>query len=196
MLRYTRGARMMRALPRLDLGGTMATRSTIFSDISGDQLDDTTHTRVVVRLPGKNYAQTLDMSTAEAEKLVGATLDLVTFTIFAPNVAPREAIIEAKQIEKIFKGVDFEGVLSTAPRAEAPAERKTRAPRGSAPKSGDKVNYASAEHCGELHRGRITEEESSLVRADPDRASANRERQTGKGIDWNDPKEKSRYGIE
>lgn len=106
----------------------------------------------------------------------------------------REVTVETKTLDKLFP--NFEKALEGARKVETPKAVAGRKPRGTAPKSGgDKVNYATPEHCGELHRGRITEEESSLVRADPDRASANRERQTGKAIDWNDPKEKSRYGL-
>ena len=77
---------------------------------------------------------------------------------------------------------------------EEPA-RRTRRPRGEAASTGEKVSYTDDDKFGQIHRGRLTDEEIALVKSNPDQASRNREAQGHPAIDWNDPKEKSRYSL-
>ena len=53
----------------------------------------------------------------------------------------------------------------------------------------------TAEHAGVLHRGRVTEREAAFVRANLERANANRAREGQPPIDPADPKERQRYGL-
>ncbi len=172
----------------------MGTKSVVFSDLSGEQLTDDNHARVVVTMPGKSYAQALDMSVEEAKKLEGRKIDLITFTVFAPNRPAHEVQIEASALEKIYAGVDFEQVLLSAPRTDSARPIAPRR-RTSAPKSASKVDYTSPEYAGQLHRGRLTDAEIAWVQANRAEASANRERQTGKPIDWDDAAEIKRYRL-
>ena len=60
---------------------------------------------------------------------------------------------------------------------------------------GGKVEYASPEHAGEPHRGRITEAEKAYVREHLDQVNR---RLRGKGmrtIDPADPTMRERYGL-
>lgn len=172
----------------------MGTKSVVFSDLSGEQLSDDNHARVVVTMPGKSYAQALDMSLDEAAKLVGRKIDLITFTVFTPNRPAHEVQVEASALEKIFEGIDFERVLESAPRTDSarPAAPRRRA---STPRSASKIDYSSPEYAGQLHRGRLTDAEIAWVQANREAASANRARQTGKPIDWQDPAEIKRYRL-
>lgn len=171
----------------------MATRQVILSDISGTELTDDTHVKVIVKHPDFNYPLELDLSSDEASKIVESPLRLVTFTIYESNKAPREVTAETKTVDKLF--ANFDDVLASARRAEVPAQ-KVRATRGSGSKStGDKVDYTAPDNFGKLHRGRITDEEKALVRDNRDQASANRQAQTGSPIDWSDAKEQARYGL-
>lgn len=175
----------------------MAIKQVVLSDISGDPIDDDKHARVVVLMPDAGYPVELDVTVEEAAKFANTSLRLAEVTVHEPNKPARKVQIESKNLDKLFTGVkDFEALLSTARRAqsEAPA-RRGRGPAKAAVPKGDKVNYATPEHCGELHRGRVTEEEARLVRENPGRASINRKRQTDKEIDWDDPAEKKRYGL-
>lgn len=174
----------------------MAIKQVVLSDLSGTELDDNTHTRVVVRHPDFNQPLELDISTDEAGKLANTTLRLVEFQVFAPNQPPRTALVESKVLDKTFEGVDFDAVLQGARKAvvstSSAAPRKRAA---SSTSTAEKVDYTSPEHAGKLHRGRITDAEKDWVKANQDKASYNREQQTGKAIDWSDPAEAKRYGL-
>lgn len=178
----------------------MAVKQIIVSDISQNDIPDEQHARVVVEQhPDMTFAVELDVSTDEAEKLQSTSLRLVTMTIYAPNVAPRSVTIETKTLDKLFgANVDFNKVLEGARKADQPSrasgaiKRPTKAVGSS---GGPKVNYATLETMGQLHRGRLTDEEIRLVQANQELASKNREAQTGKAIDWNDPAEKKRYRL-
>lgn len=179
----------------------MATKTIVLSDLSGVELADENHARVVVDdHPALVGPVELDVATEEAGKLQTVKLDLVHLTVYEPNVPPRRVVMEAKALQILFKDVDMEEVLGTARKVEQAAKGRARKSRSAPAKSGlspkaEKVNYATPEHAGMLHRGRITEEEKVLVREDPDRASKNREAQTGSPIDFTDPAEIKRYGL-
>jgi hypothetical protein len=175
----------------------MAQRTVIYSDLSSTELDDSTHARVVVKHPDQIQPLELDISTDEAGKLVNTTLRLVELQVFEPNKPPRTVQMETKVLDKLFDGVDFDKVLEAARVAPlskaAPATRKTSAPKAAA---GDKIDYTSPDHYGQLHRGRLTDQEKELVKNNMEQASRNREAQTGNPINWDDPKERSRYGFD
>jgi hypothetical protein len=174
----------------------MAVKQVVLSDLGGEELSDETHTRVMVKHPDLGFSVELDVSSEEAGKLVNTTLRLVEFTIYEPNKPPRTALVETKQIDTLFKGVDFDKVLEGARRAEEPrAVAPTR--KSSAPKAagGEKIDYTAPDRFGQLHRGRLTDQEKELVKNNIEQASKNREAQTGSGIDFTDAKEILRYGL-
>ena len=85
---------------------------------------------------------------------------------------------------------------SARPSTEpAPNGRGTGRSKSAAPKA-ERVDYTAPDKFGQLHRGRVTEEEAAAVRGNRERANRNREAQTGRSIDWNDAKERKRYGLD
>lgn len=173
----------------------MATKQVILSDLSGTELDDSTHTRVIVRHPDLNFPVSLDISTDEAAKLSNTTLRLVEFDIHEPNKPVRKALIETKALDKLFPKVAFDDVLAGAPKAEV--KTAAAAPRKAATKSsGERIDPTAPDQFGRLRRGRLTEAEKELVRANPEQASKNRQAQGHPPIDWSSEVEKKRYGIE
>lgn len=175
----------------------MASKTIILSDISGAELTDENHARLVVRHPDISFPVSLDVSSDESAKLTNTTLRLVEFDIFEPNQRPRKATLETKQLDKLFGAdVNFDDVLASAPKADQPST--PAAPRKRAASSGavtDRIDYTSPENAGKLHRGRITDAEKEWVKANQSKASANRKAQTGKDIDFSDPSEVKRYGL-
>lgn len=119
----------------------MATRQVVLSDISGDELDDATHTTVVVEHPDIPSAVKLDVSADEANKLSDTTLRLVTMTIYAPNVSPRRVQMETKALDKLFSGVNFDKVLEGAPKAETRPAQSRRRPAGGSRRSDVTKDY-------------------------------------------------------
>ena len=181
----------------------MGSRTLLFSDLSGEDLTDESHARIRIKHPDFNFPVELDITTDEAGKFVGSTLRFMECTIYEPNQPPRSVFIETKQADKLFPSVDWQSVLESARKAEveAQAPRRGRPPKSAttkaaAPKSDERIDYTAADKYGQLHRGRVTDEESRLVRENRDQASRNREAQGHPAIDWNDPKEKARYKLD
>jgi hypothetical protein len=142
----------------------------------------------------------LDISAAEADKLASTTLRLVELTIHAPNVPPRSVTMETKVLDRLFDGVDVDQVLEGARAVDmarvAPSQRgRTPVSPPAASTKTDKVDYTAPDRYGQLHRGRLTDEERELVRANREQASRNRQAQGHPPIDWDDDKEKTRYGL-
>jgi hypothetical protein len=179
----------------------MAVKQVVVSDISGVELADDDHARVIVQHPDMAGPLELDVSTAEAAKLTETTLRLVAMTVLEPNRAPRTVQIETKVLDRLFAEVDFDRVLEGARRADLASVPPSQRPaRATAPASGpssrtEKIDYTAPDRFGQLHRGRVTEDEARLVREDRERASANRQSQGHPPIDFDDPAEQKRYSL-
>jgi len=175
----------------------MAVKQVVVSDISGAELTDADHARVVVQHPDIPAAVEIDISTSEAAKLTDSTLRLVSMTIYEPDKAPRAVQMETKVLDRLFTDVEFDRVLEGARRADLKTVPPSQRPGRSAGASSraEKVDYTAADRFGQLHRGRITAEEARLVREQPTQASANREAQGHPPIDFDDPAERKRYGL-
>ena len=179
----------------------MAVKQVVVSDISGIELDDGEHARVVVQHPDIAGALELDISTAEAAKLTETTLRLVALTVLEPNKPPRSVQMETKVLDRLFPDVDFDRVLEGARRADLaalpPSQRPGRSSVVASARSagGAKVDYTAPDRFGQLHRGRVTEDEARLVRDNRDQASTNRQSQGHPPIDFADPTEVKRYGL-
>ena len=178
----------------------MAVKQVVVSDISGVELADADHARVIVQHPDIPGPVELDISTAEAALLTDTTLRLVAMTVLEPNAPPRTVQIETKVLDRLFSDVDFDRVLEGARRADLasvpPSQRPGRtAPPASAAARAERIDYTAPDRFGQLHRGRVTSEEAQLVRDNRDQASANRQSQGHPPIDFADPAEQKRYSL-
>ena len=86
---------------------------------------------------------------------------------------------------------------SQVAQATPESARRGRRPRGegAAASGGDKIDYTAPDRFGQVHRGRLNDEEIQLVRENPEQASRNREAQGHPPIDWDDAKEQARYNL-
>jgi len=178
----------------------MAVKQVVVSDISGVELADGDHARVIVQHPDIPMPVELDVSTAEAAKLTDTTLRLVAMTVYEPDKPPRSVQIETKVLDRLFGDVDIDRVLEGARRADLAALPPSQRPgrqAGPAGRAGrpEKIDYTAPDRFGQLHRGRVTEEEARLVREQREQASANRQAQGHPPIDFDDPAEIKRYGL-
>lgn len=177
----------------------MAVKQVVVSDISGVELSDGDHARIIVQHPDIAGAVELDVSTSEAAKLTDTPLRLVSLTVLEPDQPPRSVQMETKVLDRLFADVDFDRVLDGARRADVASLPPSQRPRGAgaAPRTAatTKIDYTTPDHFGQLHRGRVNEEEARLVRADRERASANRQAQGHPPIDFADAAEIKRYGL-
>ena len=175
----------------------MAVKQVVVSDISGAELTDADHARVVVQHPDIPAALEIDVSTSEAAKLTDSPLRLVSMTIYEPDRAPRSVQMETKVLDRLF------GDDRLRPRARRGAAGRpqdgpavaTARPHDGGTAAGGKVDYTAADRFGQLHRGRVTAEEARLVREQQSQASANRQSQGHPPIDFDDPAERKRYGF-
>jgi hypothetical protein len=180
----------------------MAVKQVVVSDISGDELADGDHARVIVQHPDIAGPVELDVSRGEAAKLTETTLRLVTMTVLEPDAPPRTVQVETKVLDRLFGDIDFDRVLEGARRADVASMPPSQRPGGrsassSSPTVGrtEKIDYTAPDRFGQLHRGRVTEEEARLVRENRDQASENRQRQGHGPIDFGDAAEIKRYGL-
>ena len=104
--------------------------------------------------------------------------------------------METKVLDRLFDGVDIDQVLEgarsvdLAQRAAVPArralgDRRPRGPTRPGPQA-EKVDYTPPTGTASSHRGRLTDEERELVRANREQASRNRQAQGHPPIDWDD----------
>ena len=147
----------------------------------------------------------LDASTTEANRLKVESTPMALLELVSSDGTERIAI-SAEQFARAIKG-DAAEVMANAEALTFPQQpesapeqpkRRGRRPRdestAAAPR-GDKIDYTSPDHFGQIHRGRLNDEEIRLVKDNPEQASRNREVQGHPPIDWDDEKERSRYGL-
>jgi hypothetical protein len=111
---------------------------------------------------------------------------------------PQELTVLQETFDRLAQDRDMRTVLLRAITAEHERQGQTpalRRPRRGGGVGRGKVEYASPEHAGEPHRGRITEAEKAYVREHLDQVNR---RLRGKGmrtIDPADPTMRERYGL-
>jgi hypothetical protein len=177
----------------------MAVKVVHVSDISGKEADEQSLGRLVVH-EHPEYADlpvTLEVLPEEVESLQGASR-FVTVEWIPPGARKGERMVVSLDDFNLLAGA---GVMESAVQDALIAKHRSR-PRsggGAAPagRSGrGKVNYATLEHAGEPHRGRITEAEKELVRNNLDQINR-RLRDAGlREIDPSDQAMRDRYGLQ
>lgn len=181
----------------------MAIRQLTVSDLTGREIPDGQAGKVIVQShPAIGGPVVLDVAADELDRLQPAKIDIVNLVVYGPDGARWPVAMELKQFTSVFDaGIDVDELLANARPSDEPATarrgataRKAR-PAAAKASRGEGVDYTAPDRFGQIHRGRVTYDEALLVRNDPEQASRNREAQTGMPIDWNDPKEKKRYGL-
>ncbi|HEY4727410.1 MAG TPA: hypothetical protein VIJ32_04300 [Actinomycetes bacterium] len=150
----------------------MAVKVVHVSDISGNEADEQSLGRLVV-LDHPEYADlpvTLEVLPDEIESLQGASR-FVTVEWIAPGARKGERMVVSLDDFNLLAGA---GVMESAIQDALIAKHRSRPRSGGGSSAGGgsasgrsgrgKVNYATLEHAGEPHRGRITEAEKAYVR--------------------------------
>lgn len=184
----------------------MAKKTITLSDLSGQDVPEGDEVEVrVLELEGLSEPVRLDASKTEVDRLRVESTSLALLELVMPDGETVRLALPSDQFRSAIRG-DADEVLANAeglsfapiqPEPEQP-RRRARRPRGEgapAADRGEKINYTDSDHFGQLHRGRLTDEEVTLVKGNPDQASRNREAQGHPAIDWSDAKERSRYGL-
>lgn len=178
----------------------MAQKTITLSDLSGVEITDDRHARIVIEEhPAIDAPVEIDVTTDEAGQFQTTKLELVHLTVHEPGQPPRHVVLEAKMFAGLFKGVDMAEVIENARPVESSApvrsgRAKTTVRKPAAPKA-NRIDYTEMENIGLIHRGRVTDEEAALVRANMGQANANRARE-GQPRVGEDPKDAQRYHLD
>jgi hypothetical protein len=179
----------------------MAVKVVHVSDISGKEADEQSLGQLVVH-EHPEYADlpvTLEVLPEEVESLEGASR-FVTVEWIAPGARKGERMVVSLDDFNLLAGP---GVMESAVQDALIAKHRSRPRSGggagggpSAGRSGrGKVNYATLEHAGEPHRGRITEAEKELVRKNLDQINKRLRDAGQREIDPSDQAMRDRYGL-
>jgi hypothetical protein len=177
----------------------MAVKVVHVSDISGKEADEQSLGRLVVH-EHPEYADlpvTLEVLPEEVESLQGASR-FVTVEWVPPGARKGERMVVSLDDFNLLAGA---GVMESAVQDALIAKHSIRPRSGggaaSVGRSGrGKVNYATLEHAGEPHRGRITEAEKELVRNNLDQINRRLRDGGQREIDPSDQAMRDRYGLD
>jgi hypothetical protein len=176
----------------------MAVKVVHVSDISGKEADEQSLGRLVVH-EHPEYADlpvTLEVLPDEIESLESASR-FVTVEWIAPGARKGERMVVSLDDFNLLAGA---GVMESAIQDALITKHRSRPRAGggsaSAGRSGrGKVNYATLEHAGEPHRGRITEAEKELVRKNLDQINRRLRDAGQREIDPTDQAMRDRYDL-
>jgi hypothetical protein len=178
-------------------GADVAVKQIRVSDLSGKQADDDQMAKLVIHEhPQYQGPIILDVLPDELGE-VPESERYVSIEVIQPgDRSGQKALISLDRFNKLT--ADMNTIVMDAVAAQASptaSEAKRRPRRSGASGQRGKVNYASLEHAGEPHRGRITQAEKDLVR-DNLKQINKRLRQSGlREIDPAEPTMRDRYGL-
>src|SRR2546430_8773419 len=122
---------------------------------------------------------------------MAAALPVAVVEVHVPGESgPRRLVVDADDFDALATETPMAELLQTAPTAKA----SKSASRTSATGSG--INYATLEHAGRPHRGRVTDAEARIVREHLEEVNARLARVGHRQIDPGNPADAARYGFE
>src|SRR6266700_1988104 len=155
--------RRTRSHQRSREGSSMGQKTVRFSDLSGQLImhDDALARIVVHEHPelGDGPVE-IEALTEEAEAIEEAALQVAVIDLYLPDdVAPRRIVMEADAFDKLATQNSMAELLTAA----RPVRRSTRSSAGGSSR-GDRLDYATREHAGNLYINNTTTTERQLVR--------------------------------
>jgi len=178
----------------------MAVKTIHVSDISGKEAEANSLGRLVVH-EHPEYSDlpvTLEALPDEVEPLHDTSARYVTMEWVRPGARKGERLTVPLEDFNLLAGP---GVMDSAIQDALISKHRSRTRSTDSPRGGGsrpsraKVNYATLEHAGEPHRGRITEAEKELVRTHLDEVNKRLRDDGMREIDPNDGTMKERYGL-
>jgi len=171
----------------------MGQKTVRFSDLSGQLImhDDALARIVVHEHPelGDGPVE-IEALTEEAEAMEEAALRVAVLDLYLPDdIEPRRIVLEADAFDKLATQSSMEELLTAA----RPVRRSTRSSATSS--RGERLDYATREHAGKPHKGKITDTEQQLVRDHLDEINERLAAQGLRTISLTDPEHVERYGL-
>ena len=171
----------------------MGQKTVRFSDLSGQLI---THDDALARIVVHEHPELVDgpveieTLTDEAEAMEEAALRVAVIDLYLPDdIEPRRIVMEADVFDKLATQSSMAELLTAARPVRRGAKSSSSGSRG------DRLDYATREHAGKPHKGKITDIEKQLVRDHLDEIN---ERLAGQGIrtiNLTDPDHVDRYGL-
>ena len=172
----------------------MGQKTVRFSDLSGQLImhDDALARIVVHEHPelGDGPVE-IEALTEEAEAMEEAALRVAVIDLYLPDdIEPRRIVLEADAFDKLATQNPMDELLTAA----RPVRRSTRSSATSS--RGERLDYATREHAGKPHKGKITDTEKQLVRDHLDEINERLAAQGLRAISLTDPEHVERYGLQ
>jgi len=165
-----------------------------FSDLSGEIIarDDALARIVIHEHPELGDSPVEIESLADEARVIDkAALRVAVVDLYFPGEdEPRRVAMDAAAFDKLATDKPMSELLLTA----RPARRGAKAATTSPPRA-DRTNYATLEHAGKPHKGRITDTERQLVREHFDEINDRLVDQGIRTISLTDPEHVERYGL-
>ncbi len=172
----------------------MGQKTVRFSDLSGEIISSgDTLARIVIHEHPElgDTAVEIEALADETRSIEKAALRVAVLDLYLPGEdEPRRAVLKADAFDALASDRPMSELLLTA----RPARRPGKAVSSSQPRA-DRANYATLEHAGTPHKGRITEEERRLVREHFDQINERLAAQGQRVIDLADEEQVDRYGL-
>jgi hypothetical protein len=158
-----------------------------FSDLTGAEVPEDELGRLVIRdhpdLSGP--AVYLEALPDEVTGLGKANVPMVTVEWQPPGGGEAQTYtLPVGDFDKLAKNGPTSKLLAGAPRAS-----------GRRSGGGEEINYATLEHAGRPHRGRVSDEEAAFVREHLDEINARLAKEGKRLIDPTNPEHKEQYGF-
>jgi hypothetical protein len=168
-----------------------------FSDLSGQLItQDDALARVVVHEHPELGDSPVEFEalTDEATVIEKSALRVAVVELHLPGEdTPRRVALEAEAFDRLATDRPMNELLITA-RPFRPARRGPKAPGTTARDT--RPNYATMEHAGEPHKGKVTDVEKRLVHDHLEEINARLVTQGLRTISLTDPEHVERYGLE
>jgi len=165
-----------------------------FSDLSGKLIvDDDMPARIVVHEHPElgDGPVEIEALTEEARAIEKAAIRVAVVDLYFAGGETRRVAMPAEAFDKLATDKPMSELLITA----RPAKRAPRAAAAPAPR-GDRINYATLEHAGKPHRGKVTDEEKQLVRDHLEEINQRLAAEGQRIISLAEPDHVERYGLE
>jgi len=172
----------------------MGQKTVRFSDLSGQLItNDEGLARIVVHEHPELVDGPVEIEALaeEAEAMEQAGLRVAVIDVYLPDdLEPRRLVMEADAFDKLATENPMEQLLVAA----RPVRRGPKAAVTGG--RGDRVDYATLEHAGKPHKGKVTDTEKQLVRDHLDEINARLAGQGIRTISLTDPDHVERYGLQ
>ncbi len=179
----------------------MATKTIKVSDLTGVEIgaEENMARLVVEEHPDLPDSVTLEVLPEEVVDKLPQEQNYVRATYFPPSKSggvPITFVLSVEEFNNLSTVWDMETVLADALRAQQEEEgrRRGRRRRGAGERR-QRIDYASPEHAGEPHRGRITDAEKEYVRNNLAEVNRRLRENRMREIGPTDPEMAEKYGL-